>query len=230
MSEGKPKSEIKYLWPTPVLVRKNEEHGSIQTALLKLLHAHRDKYAKKKGPLYASQDNLYVLYKDDPVFAKVIKFILDSVFEIASGVNAPYWKNSQGIDVVLTGVWFQMSNAFGFHETHVHGNCSWSGVYYIQAGESSRSDKDRKDGLLNGVTRFYGPYMEFLAGGHAEFGNLYLEDNSLDSYPEDGNIVVFPSYLKHMVFPYQGEQDRIIISFHAQVGGEKERRPGYEFD
>ena len=72
--------------------------------------------------------------------------------------------------------------------------------------------------------------MEFLAGGHAEFGNLYLEDNSCDSYPEDGKIVVFPSYLKHMVFPYQGEQDRIIISFHAQVNGERELRYGYEFD
>ncbi len=204
MSVNQSKSEIKHLWPTPILVRNNDEHKSIKPDLLTLLYAHRDKYAKTKGPLYASRDNLYVLYKDDPVFAKVIKFILDSVFEIASGVNAPYWKNSQGIDVALTGIWFQISNAFGFHETHIHGNCSWSGVYYIQAGESSLSDKDRKNGLLNGVTRFYGPYMEFLAGGHGEFGNLYLEDSSWDSYPEDGKIAVFPSYLKHMVFPYAG--------------------------
>ena len=230
MAEKPSKPNIKHLWPTPILVRKNDEHSSIGSDLLKLLYGHRNKHAKTKSPLYASQDNLYVLYKDNPVFAKVIKFIMDSVFELAANVNGPYWKNSQGIDVALTGVWFQISNAFGFHETHIHGNCSWSGVYYIQAGESSRSDKDRKDGLLNGVTRFYGPYMEFLAGGHGEFGNLYLEDNSWDSYPEDGNIVVFPSYLKHMVFPYQGAQDRIIISFHAQVSGEKEHRPGYEFD
>ncbi len=224
------KSQIKYLWPTPILERINRDHSAIKAGLVDLLYAHRDKHTKNGSPLYASQDNLHVLYKDDPVFSKVNKFIMDSVFEIAAGVNGPYWKNSQGIDVALTGVWFQISNGYGFHETHIHGNCAWSGVYYIQAGESSRHAKDRKNGLLNGITRFYGPYMEFLAGGHGEFGNFYLEDKSWDSYPEDGKIAVFPSYLKHMVFPYNGEQDRIIISFHAQVSGMKEQRPGYEFN
>ncbi len=41
---------------------------------------------------------------------------------------------------------------------------------------------------------------------------------------------MFPSYLKHMVFPYSGEQDRVIVSFHAQVDGEKELQYRYQFD
>jgi hypothetical protein len=28
---------------------------------------------------------------------------------------------------------------------------------------------------------------------------------------------VFPSHIKHMPFPYDGEEDRVIVSFHAQV-------------
>ncbi len=84
--------------------------------------------------------------------------------------------------------------------------------------------------MLNGVTRFYGPYMEFLAGGHGEFGNLYLQYGSWDSFPEDGKIAVFPSYLKHMAFPCSGEQDRVIVSFHAQVDGESELQYSYQFD
>ena len=213
-----------------MLARTNDQHASIKQDLLDLLYAHRDEHTKASGPVYASRDNLYELYKDHPAFAALIKFILDSVYQVAAHANAKAWQNSQSIDVKLTGVWFQISNDNGLHETHVHGNCSWSGVYYVQAGESSRSKSDRRNGLLNGVTRFYGPYMEFLAGGHSEFGNLYLGHGSWDSFPADGKIAVFPSYLKHMVFPYSGEQDRVIVSFHAQVDGESELQYNYQFD
>ncbi|MDH3380224.1 MAG: 2OG-Fe(II) oxygenase family protein [Gammaproteobacteria bacterium] len=223
-------SEIQYLWATPILVRSNDEHTLIQADLLELFYQHRHQHEKKQQPIFASRDNLHILYKDHPAFAKLIKFILDSVFELAADVNGPHWQRAQNIDVHLTGVWFQMSNGYGFHETHVHGNCSWSGVYYVQAGESGRSATDKKDGLINGVTRFYGPYMEYSAGGHAEFGNLYLQYHTWDSFPEDGKIAVFPSYLKHMVFPYQGKRDRVVVSFHAQVHGEKDLRYGYEFN
>jgi len=222
-------SDIQHLWPTPLLVRSNDEHASIQADLLKLFYQHRQEHEKKHQAVFASQDNLNALYKDHRAYAKMNKFFLDAVYHLAANVNGPHWQQAQGIDVNLTGVWFQISNGYGFHETHVHGNCSWSGVYYVQAGNSSRSAADKKDGLLNGVTRFYGPYMEFSAGGHAEFGNLYLQYNTWDSFPEDGKLVVFPSYLKHMVFPYQGEQDRVIVSFHAQVHGERALRYGYEF-
>lgn len=224
-----PNAEIHDLWPTTVLARKNEQHASIKQDLLDLFYAHRDEHAKTSGPVYASRDNLFELYKEHPAFAAMIKFILDSVFQVAAHANGKAWKNSQNIGVRLTGVWFQISNASGFHETHVHGNCSWSGVYYVQAGESSRSSTDRRDGLLNGITRFYGPYMDFYAGGHVEFGNLYLQQASWDSYPEDGKIAVFPSYLKHMVFPYSGEPDRVIVSFHAQVEGESDLQYNYQF-
>ena len=230
MSARNPNAEIHNLWPTSVLTRSNEQHASIKQDLLDLFYAHRDEHSKTSGPVYASRDNLYELYKDHPAFAALIQFILASVFQVAAHANGKAWQNSQNIDVKLTGVWFQISNANGLHETHVHGNCSWSGVYYLQAGESSRSNGDRRNGLLNGVTRFYGPYMDFYAGGHVEFGNLYLQDESWDSFPEDGKIAVFPSYLKHMVFPYSGEQDRVIVSFHAQVDGEKELQYRYRCD
>ncbi len=230
MSARDPNTEIHELWPTTVLTRLNEQHASIKQDLLDLFYAHRDEQVKDSGPFYASRDNLYELYKDHPAFAAMTRFILDSVFQVAAHSNGKVWQGGQKFDVRLTGVWFQITNDSGLHETHVHGNCSWSGVYYIQAGESSRSSDDRPNGMLNGVTRFYGPYMEFYAGGHTDYGNLYLQKDTWDSFPQDGKIAVFPSYLKHMVFPYRGEQDRIIVSFHALVEGEKELQFRYQSD
>ena len=42
-------------------------------------------------------------------------------------------------------------------------------------------------------------------------------------------LVVFPSHVKHMAFPYSGERDRVIVSFHAQVHGETDLKYNYEF-
>ena len=180
--------------------------------------------------MYASRDDLPKQYGDDPAFSRLSRFITDSLFELASEVNKPYWRQGQEIRIDVTGLWFQITNNFAFHETHVHGNCSWSGVYYVQAGESSdAADNPNQTGMPNGITRFYGPHMEHSAGGHGDLGNLYQHHATFDSVPEDGRLVIFPAYLKHMVFPYNGSTDRVIVSFHAQVNGPEGFRTNYAF-
>lgn len=72
MSARDPNAEIHDLWPTSVLTRSNEQHASIKQDLLDLFYAHRDKHSKTSGPVYASRDNLYELYKDHPAFAALI--------------------------------------------------------------------------------------------------------------------------------------------------------------
>jgi hypothetical protein len=72
-------------------------------------------------------------------------------------------------------------------------------------------------GAANGVTRFYGPHFNHLGGAHMDFGNAYLQSAHLDIAPLPGQLVVFPSWLPHQAMPYQGEADRIIVSFNASV-------------
>jgi len=50
-----------------------------------------------------------------------------------------------------------------------------------------------------------------------DMGNAYLQNSSIDIRPEAGMLVVFPSYLSHKAMAYEGEKDRIIISFNAQI-------------
>jgi ectoine hydroxylase-related dioxygenase (phytanoyl-CoA dioxygenase family) len=70
---------------------------------------------------------------------------------------------------------------------------------------------------MNGVTRFYGPYSQWLGGAHMDVGNAYLQKNTLDVDPVPGRLVLFPSYLAHKAMPYEGDNERIIVSFNAQV-------------
>jgi hypothetical protein len=72
-------------------------------------------------------------------------------------------------------------------------------------------------GATNGVTRFYGPHFNHLGGAHMDFGNAYLQSAHLDIEPVAGQLVVFPSWLPHQAMPYDGETERIIVSFNASV-------------
>ena len=216
-------------WAVPVLTKKFGAHQKINPDLLGLFYEYKRSNPRNQGSVYSSPDNLDKIIKH-PSMERLSKFIMDGVFEIASHVNAPYWKETSNIHIDVTGIWFQITNDYGFHETHIHGNCSWSGVYYVQSGNASKNASElASNGMPNGITRFYGPQMEITAGGHGDNGNLYLQDHSIDSYPEDGKLVIFPSHLKHMVYPYAGEDDRVIVSFHAQVNGDTELRYGYSF-
>lgn len=221
------KGEIHSLWPTSILTRRCEDHARLNPALLELFYRHREGHPRGRTGSYASDDDLLKQYGGEQCVADLAGFIAESVYEIARTVNADYWRKTGKVRVDLTGVWFQITNNHAFHETHVHGNCSWSGVYYVQSGAAGR--KSRESGQPNGITRFYGPNLEYMAGGHGDFGNLYLQASTWDSYPRDGGLVVFPSHIKHMAFPYEGEQDRVIVSFHAQINSSEGRLYRYDF-
>lgn len=228
--EDADRAQIRRLWPVTVLLRQLPEHKQVNAELQELFADYRRRHPTGNNPaLYASPDN-FAEGLEHPALTTLQRFIIDSVFTVARETNRAYWPDKLKLDVHLTGLWFQITNQHAFHEMHVHGNCSWSGVYYVEAGDASRAPDDRHaNGMPNGITRFYGPHTEYLAAGHGDRGNLYLNDNTWDVYPENGKLVVFPSHLKHMVFPYQGERDRTIVSFHAVVDTPTPERYSYKF-
>ena len=149
-------------------------------------------------------------------FDKVV--FADSIQKTVSAVNAGVWPpGKMSLQLEIMGCWFQIQNGMAFHDVHTHGNCSWSGVYYVQVDDTIGRVNHADMGEANGVTRFYGPYSQWQAGAHMDIGNAYLQKNSLDIYPEEGKLILFPSFLPHMAMPYIGEKDRIIVSFNAQI-------------
>lgn len=224
-------SEFHHLWPVPILIKKHDDPVKINSELLDLFYKHKDEYQVLPSKSYASPDDLLKTYSKNQAMMRLSKFIMDGVFEVSAKVNGEYWQRMEVADIKVnvTGLWFQITNDYVFHEVHVHGNCSWSGVYYVQSGDAVNQEKSRELGFKNGITRFYGPHMEHLAGCHLDLGNVYLNYGNFDSVPEDGKLVIFPSYLKHMPFPYIGEKDRVIVSFHAGVIGDRKMQMNYSF-
>jgi uncharacterized protein (TIGR02466 family) len=205
------------LWPTTMLVKRFAHFQKVNPVLLDLFYQHRDREQRSPQQAYASRDDLLSQYPLHTELNELAEFISQGIVEVAREANQGLWRGDEKVRVNITGLWFQISNGYSFHEMHVHGNCSWSGVYYLRAGDCATSLQSNPGQQPNGVTRFYGPHTEHMAGGFGDYGNLYLHNNSWDSFPEDGKLCIFPSHIKHMPFPYHGEEDRVIVSFHAQL-------------
>lgn len=210
------------LWPVPLVRSRFAEASSVNPQLVALFQQERVTAGAGEASVFSSSDDLLMRY-DDPALNRLFQFISRTVFELASELNADLWQQSPStkMNMSIAGAWFQIQNGGAFHDVHSHGNCSWSGVYYVQVDDDDTREAHPVFGALNGVTRFYGPQTEQIAGAYMDSGNLYLQRNSWDSPPEAGVLCVFPSHLKHMALPYQGQKDRIILSFNAQVHGDR---------
>lgn len=215
-------TQLQHYWPTPILRKVFPEAASVNSELIPLFYAQRSEGKDKNSTVYSSPDDLLTRYTT-PSMQQLFGFISQSVFEIASSVNGHIWQRAQAgrLQMHVVGAWFQIQNHYGFHDIHSHGNCSWSGVYYLQIDPEEKRTHHPNLGEMNGVTRFYSPRFDLLGGAHIDMGNAYLQESHIDMTPEEGTLIVFPSWLNHKAMPYDGEKDRIIISFNAQVHGKQ---------
>jgi uncharacterized protein (TIGR02466 family) len=174
-------------------------------------------HPERAGAFYASEDDL-LNRVDVPEFRALVQFIVQSLQDTAQRANAQVWPSGQQpLQLLLTGVWFQIQNGAAFHDVHTHGNCSWSGVYYLQIDPPEQRAKHAQWGAHNGVTRFYSPMFPLLGGAHMDMGNAFMQNATLDINPQEGELILFPAFLPHKAMPYQGERERIILSFNAQI-------------
>lgn len=207
------------LWSTPVGVHRFERAGEVNDTLVRVLRALRatDPANEPEAAFYASGDDLLQRVRL-PEWQHLVQFIVDGLRQTVVLANQGAWPEAKpGFQIAIRGLWCQMSNRGKHHDVHTHGNCSWSGVYCLQVDEGAEREAHPVLGAANGVTRFYGPHFNHLGGAHMDFGNAYLQHAHVDIAPLPGQLVVFPSWLAHQAMPYDGKQDRIILSFNASV-------------
>ena len=146
----------------------------------------------------------------EPCVQRVKSFCLENVLRLVRELNRYDDAMMQRL-VILHDSWFHITRRGGFFALHNHPMASWSGVYCVATG---RHDEDRPD---SGLLSFLNP---------AVFGAMYLDASTASirgpfSYnirhlrQEPGQLVLFPSWLLHDVKPFEGDGERITISFNC---------------
>lgn len=103
--------------------------------------------------------------------------------------------------------WANINRNGDYNVMHNHAGNHWSGAYYVSLGEP---DPER---AFNGFFEFYDPRP---AAGMVPVPGFNF-GLTLPVAPEEGMMMVFPSWHLHAVHPFFGTGERISISFNALV-------------
>ena len=205
--------EVFDYWSTSFYMIENENHNEIkQKALDYVSDSLKSEIVvaprAKGGGLRETNFELFHKAKEAGVTGHGVGSIYDFCLRgVATAVCHKQKISVDEISVKMLDSWAHVSNDCGYHDTHNHPNCSWCGIYCIEAGESSSE-------TLNGINRFYSPLNSMTLD---DMGSHYLASNSNDWEPKDGVLIVFPSYLMHSALPYSGKIDRVVISFNTII-------------
>jgi uncharacterized protein (TIGR02466 family) len=101
--------------------------------------------------------------------------------------------------------WVNVNRTGDFNRMHTHPGSTWSGTYYVDPGADPATPKEVA------ALHLFDPCQ-----GRANTFLPPLAPSSFTIRPEAGLMVLFPSYLTHMVFPHRGKQPRISIAFNLR--------------
>ena len=209
----------RHQWQTFFFIRRWSEHTQLSASIIERLYQLKE----AEGTNIASQvavkaksttglfESNFDLFQDRHAGLQQLKsFVVETIQSVVSKLNHDEVPPAN-IDVAIHDAWFHITNDGGFHDAHVHHDCSWCGIYYLQLGDAGQTTSS---GAPNGANRFYSP---FLTGGqYSDYGNRYLGGSYIDPPIEEGMLLLFPSFLVHSALPYSGDKDRIVIAFNSQ--------------
>jgi uncharacterized protein (TIGR02466 family) len=115
-------------------------------------------------------------------------------------------QTTQPTDAVKLDCWANVSQRGHYNSVHYHPHSIWSGVYYVDGGMPDNSDP------CNGRLELLDPRLgiAMLSSKHTMYLGRFLIE------PTPGLMLVFPSWLSHMVHPFSGDGERISISFNIK--------------
>ena len=120
--------------------------------------------------------------------------------------------------------WFHITRKHGFQGLHNHPGASWSGIFCIHPGDEVTERPD------SGLVRFHDPRTHI--DMYSDAGNRHMKPpwsmGTVDWRHVRGQLVIFPSYLRHEIYAYTGDRPRIVVAFNCWIGraGQARRAAG----
>jgi len=182
------KEELLQLFPTPLLIVQYEQPIDKELAYLKTIS-----YREQQSNGNYRSDDSYLLRNEE--FKNIKNFLGEAVNKFTTGVLQSKQR------LVITQCWANRNPKGSKHHEHVHPNSIISGVMYFQINEKLPPisfSKERQDGVKLDPIKY-----------------THINSESFMLPCKPGELILFPSSLKHSVPINQGEEDRISVSFNT---------------
>ena len=96
----------------------------------------------------------------------------------------------------IVRAWYERALPYMYHPIHNHGHGGYSAVLFIEYNKH-----------YHRPTNFIAPFDHFITG----------EQLNYEPEVEEGDLILFPSFLHHYTHPHTSEQRRTVLSFNITV-------------
>lgn len=192
------------LFYTPLLRFRLPDHEALDGALLaegERLRAESEGVTKSNRGGWHSQGNLF----EDPAepIQTLRRAAVLSVMEATRSVTQKV--DPERLEMKLFA-WMNVNPTGGFNAPHTHPGAHWSGVYYVRQPKVESGN--------SGMIEFLDPRSD-LPGWRLLQAKAFRSKRKIR--PAAGEIVLFPSYLVHWVYPNEAGGERVTIAFNATL-------------
>tara|TARA_B100002051_G_C16696121_1_gene618252 strand:+ start:935 stop:1540 length:606 start_codon:yes stop_codon:yes gene_type:complete len=196
--------KIYNLFPDPIFRYKVENYKEINKELSNYIYN-----LQKKDPSGNSRSNrggwhspnFDIVNPGPPInFINEFKDFLKDI--IVNEFGWEYIPNRQRI----VAMWAIINNKNSYNVKHNHQNCYLSSAYYVKKPKDS------------GEITFFDPKEAKTYRFPEIEKNTDFSVEKITIKPEEGELLIFPSYLYHEVSENLVNEDRIVVSFNVDVG------------
>ena len=183
----------KFFFPTAVYEESLKlDTNVLLNSILQLKEKDSKGLIKSNRNSYHSQDNLQTLDE----FKEISNNIIDVVKQI-------FKEQAITTKFILGNMWANINPRAGFNAVHTHPNSFLSGVYYVKVPQNS------------GELRLMDPRVQNLILVPDREDNIPEEYcNQQDYIPSENKLLIFPSYVPHLVIANESRDLRVSISFN----------------
>lgn len=193
------------LWNTPILYKVCDNYQSVNKELNDIINQKEKSNPgvnkSNEGGWHSNED---LLSWGGNAIVKLQSWIVDGVGVISSSIS----DHQDYTGKLELNAWANINTYGNYNNIHTHPACTWSGVYYVKVGDQPSGEYPK-----SGVIEFLDPRAgsEMVATPTIPFGREKIIS------PKNGEIIIFPSWLKHWVHPYWGLENRVSIAFNVRL-------------
>lgn len=189
---------IQTIFPTSLYIKKNILHDAdLKKIQNKILQIEKNIYSGGKNWFTDVKNSLdtYDLKNDDS-FMPLLKEVTLCVNEFNSMMGSTHLYECKDF-------WFNVYEKGDYQEFHVHSNNTYSAVFFAMC------DKNSSPLVLQNPAYYY----NMLPIKDIENYNI-LSAQTTNILPEENVLVIFRSYLQHMVPKHNSDNKRITLAFN----------------
>lgn len=196
--------KILKLFPTPVFHCKVDDYVNLNNELEKYIYNLRkkDETGLKVSNGGGGWHSPMFKISESEILKKYCHKISKHLYEITTKHYAWDCKIEH---IQFEAMWSIINSKNSYNLRHFHPNCHLSAAYYVKAKENC------------GKIKFFHPVDAKVINSPPKKKIVDISAEAININPNEGDLLVFPSYLHHSVEENLSGEDRIVISFNISI-------------